>query len=84
VANTNTVELGHLSSKVEGEVRTNYSDEHEVEGDDEHEDNDRNVCKEAPSNPNILIQHLHGLDNITFRRLDRLLLAPNEILEVDE
>jgi hypothetical protein len=53
VANTNIVELQHLSSEVEGEVRTNYGDKHEVEGDDEHKDNDGNVCDKAPSNPNI-------------------------------
>jgi hypothetical protein len=55
VANTNIVELQHLSSEVEGEVRTNYGDKHEVEGDDEHKDNDGNVHDEAPYDLDIRI-----------------------------
>jgi hypothetical protein len=55
VANTNTVELWNLSSEVDGEVRTNYGDEDDMEGDDEREDNDGNVCEEAPNNPDICI-----------------------------
>jgi hypothetical protein len=55
VAGTSIVELGNLSSEVEGELRTNYGDEADVEGDDEREDNDGNVCEEAPNDPNIRI-----------------------------
>jgi hypothetical protein len=55
VANTNTVELWNLSSEVDGEVRTNYGDEDDMEGDDEREDNDGKVCEEAPNNPDICI-----------------------------
>jgi hypothetical protein len=55
VAGTSTVELRNLSSEVEGEFRTNYGDEADVEGDDEREDNDRNVREEAPNNPDIRI-----------------------------
>jgi hypothetical protein len=84
VASTNIVELWHLSSKVEGEVRTNYGEEHEVEGDDEREDNDSNVHDEASSNPDILIQHFHGLDSIILSKLDCLHSTLNGILEEDE
>jgi hypothetical protein len=55
VVGTNTIELWHLSSEVKGEVRTNYGDKHEVEGDDEREGNDGNVCDKATSNPYILM-----------------------------
>jgi hypothetical protein len=55
VAGTSTVELRNLSSEVEGELRTNYGDEADVEGDDEREDNEGNVHKEAPNDPNICI-----------------------------
>ena len=55
VAGTSIVELWNLSSEVEGELWTNYGDEADVEGDDEHENNDRNVCKEAPNDPDIRI-----------------------------
>jgi hypothetical protein len=55
LANINTIELQHLSSEVEGEIRTTYGDEDDMEGDDEHEDNDGNVYEEAPNNPNIHI-----------------------------
>jgi hypothetical protein len=84
VAGTNIVELQHLSSEVEGEVRTNYGDEHEVERDDERKDNDGNIRNGAPSNLEILISHPHGLDSITFHRLDRLHSAPNGIPEEGE
>jgi hypothetical protein len=40
VAGTSIVELRNLSSEVESELRTNYGDEANVEGDDEREDND--------------------------------------------
>jgi hypothetical protein len=56
VAGTSTVELRNLFSEVEGELQTNYGDEADVEGDDEHEDNDQNVCEEAPNDPNIHIR----------------------------
>jgi hypothetical protein len=46
---TNTIELWHLSLEVEGEVRTNYSNEHNVK------DNDGNVCNKAPSNSYVRI-----------------------------
>jgi hypothetical protein len=55
VAGTSTIELRNLSSKVEGEFRTNYGDEHDVEGDDEREDNDGNIRKEAPNDLDIRI-----------------------------
>jgi hypothetical protein len=55
VAGTSTVELRNLSSEVEGELRTNYGDEADVEGDDEREDNDGNVREEAPNDPDIRI-----------------------------
>lgn len=44
VASTKTLEVWHLSLEVEGEVRTNYGDGHEVDEDDEHKDNDGNIC----------------------------------------
>jgi hypothetical protein len=56
VAGTSTVELRNLSLEVEGELRTNYGDEADVEGDDEREDNDKNVCEEAPNDPDIRIR----------------------------
>jgi hypothetical protein len=37
VAGTGIVELRNLSSEVEGELRTNYGDKADVEGDDERE-----------------------------------------------
>ena len=55
MAGINTVELQNLTSKVEGEVRTNYGNEHDMKGDDECEDNDGNVDKEAPNDPDIRI-----------------------------
>jgi hypothetical protein len=55
VGGTNTIELRHETSEVEGEVRTTYGDEDAVEGDNEHEDNDGNVREEAPNDPNIRI-----------------------------
>jgi hypothetical protein len=55
VGGTSTVELWNLSSEVEGEFRTNYGDEADVEGDDERQDNDGNVREEAPNNPDIRI-----------------------------
>jgi hypothetical protein len=56
VAGTSIVELRNLSSEVEGELRTNYGDEADVEGDDEHEDNDGIVFEEAPNDPDIRIR----------------------------
>ena len=72
VASTSTVELRNLTLEVEGEVQTNYGNEHNVEGTDEREDNDRNVCKEAPNDPDICIWQLLGLDSNTPRRSGHL------------
>jgi hypothetical protein len=76
VAGTSTVELRNLSSEVEGELRTNYGDEADVEGDDEHEDNDGNVREEAPNNPDIRIRQPLGVDSNTPRRSGRLRSTP--------
>jgi hypothetical protein len=76
VAGTSTVELRNLSSEVEGELRTNYGDEANVEGDDEREDNDGNVREEAPNDPNIHIRQPLGIDNSTLRRSGRLRSTP--------
>jgi hypothetical protein len=76
VAGTSTVELWNLSSEVEGELRTNYGDEADVEGDDEREDNDGNVRKEAPNDPDIHIRQPLGVDNSTLRRSGRLCSIP--------
>jgi hypothetical protein len=65
VAGTSTVELRNLSSEVEGELRTNYGDEADVEGDDEREDNDGNVREEAPNDPDIRIRQPLGVDSNT-------------------
>ena len=72
VAGISTIELQNLSLEVKGEVRTNYGNEHDVEGDDEREDNDRNVHEEAPNDPNICIRQPLGVDSNTFRRLGHL------------
>jgi hypothetical protein len=84
VGSTNTIELRHETSKVEGEVKTTFGDEDDVEGDDEHEDNDGNVCKEAPNDPDICIQQPLRLDSSFVCRLDRLRSAPNTALKEDE
>jgi hypothetical protein len=76
VAGTSTVELRNLSSEVEGELRTNYGDEANVEGDDEREDNDENVREEAPNDPDIQIRQPLGVDNSTLRRSGRLRSTP--------
>jgi hypothetical protein len=76
VAGTSIVELRNLSSEVEGELRTNYGDEADVEGDDEREDNDGNVCEEAPNDPDIHIRQPLGVDNSTLRRSGRLRSTP--------
>jgi hypothetical protein len=76
VAGTSTVELGNLSSEVEGELRTNYGDEADVEGDDEREDNDGNVREEAPNDPDIHIRQPLGVDNSTLCRSGRLRSTP--------
>jgi hypothetical protein len=55
VAGTTTVELWNLSSEIEGELRINYGDEDDMEGDDECEDNDGNVSEEAPNDLDIRI-----------------------------
>jgi hypothetical protein len=68
VAGTSTVQLRNLSSKVEGELGTNYGDEADVEGDDECEDNDGNVCEEVPNHPDIRIRQPLGVDSSTLRR----------------
>jgi hypothetical protein len=77
VGGTNTIELQNETSEVEGEVRTTCGDEDAMEGDDEHEDNDGNVCEEAPNDPDIHIQQSIGLDSSTVRRSGCLHLAPN-------
>jgi hypothetical protein len=51
VAGTSTVELRNLSLEVEGELRTNYGDEANVEGDDEREDNDGNLTQGSTERP---------------------------------
>jgi hypothetical protein len=84
LASTNIVEQWHLSLEVEGEVRTNYGNKDEVEGDDESKDNNGNVREEASKDPNILIWHPLQLNTNTLHRLDRLRLAPTEVLEGDE
>jgi hypothetical protein len=76
VAGTSTVELWNLSSEVEGELRTNYGNEANVEGDDEHEDNDGNVCEEAPNDPDIRIRQHLGVDSSTLRRSGHLRSTP--------
>ena len=76
VAGTSIVELRNLTSEIEGEVQTNYGDEHNVEGDDECEDNDGNVCEEAPNDPEIRIWQPLGVDSSTRRRLGRLCSTP--------
>jgi hypothetical protein len=76
VAGTSTVELRNLSSEVEGELRTNYGDEADVEGDDEREDNDGNVHEEALNNPDIHIRQPLGVDNSTLRRSGHLRSTP--------
>jgi hypothetical protein len=76
VAGTSTVELRNLSSEIEGELRTNYGDEADVEGDDEREDNDRNIREEAPNDPDIRIRQPLGVDSSTLRRSGRLRSTP--------
>jgi hypothetical protein len=76
VAGTSTVELRNLSSEVEGELRTNYGDEADVEGDDEREDNDGNVREEALNDPDIRIRQPLGVDSNTPRRSGRLRSTP--------
>jgi hypothetical protein len=76
VAGTSTVELRNLSSKVEGELRTNYGDKADVEGDDECEDNDGNEREEAPNDPDIHIRQPLGIDNSTLHRSGRLRSTP--------
>jgi hypothetical protein len=68
VAGTSIVELRNLSSEVEGELRTNYGDEANVEGDDERKDNDGNVREEAPNDPDIRIRQPLGVDSSTLHR----------------
>jgi hypothetical protein len=84
LAGTNTVKLQNLSSEVEDEVWTTYGDEDDVEGDDEHEDDDSNVRKEAPNDPDIYIQHPLGPASSTLCRLECLRSTPTAILEEDE
>jgi hypothetical protein len=76
VACTSTVELWNLSSEVEGELQTNYGDKADVEGDDEREENDGNVRKEAPNNPDICIRQPLGVDSSTLRRSGCLRSTP--------
>jgi hypothetical protein len=84
VADTNTVKLRNLFSEVEGELRTNYGDEDDMEGDDEREDNHGNVREEAPNDPDICIRQPLGLDSSTLCRLGHLRSSPTAILEADE
>jgi hypothetical protein len=84
LAGTNTVKLQNLSSEVEDEVWTTYGDEDDVEGEDEHEDDDGNVCKEASNDTDIYIRHPLGLASNIFRRLDRLRSTPTAVLEENE
>jgi hypothetical protein len=72
VAGTSTVELRNLSSEVEGELRINYGNEANVEGDDEYEDYDGDVCEEAPNDPDICIRQPLDVDSSTLRRSGRL------------
>jgi hypothetical protein len=76
VAGTSTLELRNLSSEVEGELRTNYGDEANVEGDDEREDNDGYIREEAPNDPDIRIRQPLGVDKSTLRRSGRLHSIP--------
>jgi hypothetical protein len=76
VVGTSIVELRNLSSEVEDELRTNYGDEADVEGDDEREDNDGNICKEATNDPDICIRQPLGVDSSTLRRSGRLRSTP--------
>jgi hypothetical protein len=55
VGGTNNTELRHETSEVEDEMKTTCGNEDAIEGDDEHENNDGNVCKEAPNDPDIRI-----------------------------
>ena len=76
VAGMSIVELRNLTSEVEDEVWTNYGNKHDVEGDDEHEDNDGNVCEEAPNDLDICIQQPLGIDSSTPRRSGHLHSTP--------
>jgi hypothetical protein len=76
VAGTSTVELRNLFSEVEGELRTNYGDEADLEGDDDREYNDGNVREEAPNDPDICIRQPLGVDSSTLRRSGRLRSTP--------
>jgi hypothetical protein len=72
LAGTSTIEVRNLSSEVEGELRTNYGDKADVEGDDEHEDNDENVREEAPNDPDIRVRQPLGVDSSILHRSGRL------------
>ena len=72
VTNTSIVELRNLSLEVEGELRTNYGGKADVEGHDEHEDNDGNVHEEAPNDPDIHIRQPLGVDSNTLCRSGHL------------
>jgi hypothetical protein len=76
LAGTSTIELWNLSSEVEGELRTNYGDKADVEGDDECEDNDGNVREEVLNDPDIRIRQPLGVDSSTLRRSGRLCSTP--------
>ena len=76
VASTSIVELWNLSLEVEGEVGTNYGNEHDMEGDDEHEDNDGNIHKEASNDPDICIRQPLGIDSGTLYRSGHLCSTP--------
>jgi hypothetical protein len=76
LAGTSTIEVRNLSSEVEGELRTNYGDKADVEGDDECEDNDGNVREEVLNDPDIRIRQPLGVDSSTLCRSGRLCSTP--------
>jgi hypothetical protein len=84
VAGINTVELWHKTSEVEGELKITFGDEDDVEGDDEHEDNDGNVCEEAPNDLDVYIRQPLGVDSSTVRISNRLHSTSTAALEEDE
>jgi hypothetical protein len=84
VGGTNNVELWYKTSEVKGEVKTTFGDEDAVKGDDEHEDNDGNVCEKAPNDPDIRIRQPLGLHSSTVRRSGHLCSAPNVAVQVDK
>jgi hypothetical protein len=84
LANFNTIELWNLSLKVKGEVRTSYGDKDDMEGNDEHEDDDGDVCEESPNDLDICIRQCLGLDSSILHRSDRLRSTPMVVLKANE